>query len=66
MNKWTEKEPKNKSLIICYYKGGSMLYWIDSEGYLCDAHTGLINIGRKHRIVFDTVKAGYWKYANYG
>ena len=66
MNNWKEQQPKNKKLILCYYKGGSQLYWVDSEGHLCDAHTGMMNIGNKHRILIDAVKNGYWKYANYG
>lgn len=66
MIKWSEREPDNKRTIICYYRGSQMLYWINSEGAICDAHTGMISLTKNACWTLRKIKEGYWKYANNG
>ena len=62
--KWTVKEPKPSSLIVCYYSNSSMIYWISASGSITDAYLGHIDIENKHHL--RQIKKGYWKYANVG
>ena len=66
MIKWTEKEPKSRRTIICYYQGSKMLYWINADGHLCDAHTGMLSFTKNACWKTSKIKQGHWEYANYG
>ncbi len=66
MTKWTEREPDNRRLIICYYQGREMMYWVNAQGTICDASTGLTSFSRNAGWKQAKIKEGYWKYVNYG
>ncbi len=60
--KWTLKEPKPSSLVICYFRGSTMLYWINAMGNITDSNTGHLHIENTHYL--GQIKKGYWEYAN--
>ena len=62
--KWTIKEPKPSSLIVCYYNDSKMIYWISASGSITDAYSGHQYIENSHYL--GQIKKGYWKYANVG
>ena len=66
MKKWSEEHPKNRSVVVCYYTGKKMLYWINADGNLCDAHTGMLSFTKNACYKTLQIKQGHWEYANYG
>jgi len=42
------------------------MYWVNAQGTICDASTGLTSFSRNAAWKQAKIKEGYWKYVNYG